>query len=88
VTAQFNKERLLRINRELGGDFDRMAFDHLALWNAAYRRMENVLVSRKDRSSTRGPHFRVSGAARAAHRELAQVHRRCVAGAGMEAGWQ
>lgn len=48
VTAQFNKNLLLRINRELGGDFDPEAFDHLALWNAADSRIEMHLVSRKD----------------------------------------
>jgi dimethylhistidine N-methyltransferase len=48
VTARFNKNLLLRINRELGGDFDPEAFDHLALWNAAQSRMEMHLVSRKD----------------------------------------
>jgi dimethylhistidine N-methyltransferase len=48
VTARFNKNLLLRINRELGGDFDPDAFDHLALWNPVYSRMEMHLVSRED----------------------------------------
>jgi len=48
VTARFNKNILARINRELGGDFDLDAFNHLALWNAAHSRMEMHLVSRKD----------------------------------------
>jgi dimethylhistidine N-methyltransferase len=48
VTARFNKNVLTRINRELGGDFDLDAFDHLALWNAALSRVEMHLVSRKD----------------------------------------
>jgi dimethylhistidine N-methyltransferase len=48
VTARFNKNLLLRINRELGGDFDPDAFDHLALWNAQHQRMEMHLVSRAD----------------------------------------
>jgi dimethylhistidine N-methyltransferase len=48
VTARFNKNLLTRINRELGGDFDPDAFDHLALWNAAHSRVEMHLVSRKD----------------------------------------
>jgi uncharacterized SAM-dependent methyltransferase len=38
----------MRINRELGGDFDLGAFDHLALWNAGHSRIEMHLVSRKD----------------------------------------
>jgi dimethylhistidine N-methyltransferase len=48
VTARFNKNVLMRINRELGGDFDADAFDHLALWNTTHSRMEMHLVSRKD----------------------------------------
>ena len=48
VTARFNKNLLTRINRELDGDFEPLAFDHLALWNAAHNRIEMYLVSRKD----------------------------------------
>jgi dimethylhistidine N-methyltransferase len=48
VTARFNKNLLARINRELGGDFDLDAFDHLAVWNAELQRMEMHLVSRAD----------------------------------------
>lgn len=46
VTAQFNKNVLVRINRELGADFDIDAFDHLAVWNAEHSRIEMHLVSR------------------------------------------
>ncbi|HEY8571289.1 ergothioneine biosynthesis protein EgtB [Phenylobacterium sp.] len=45
VTAAFNKNLLVRINRELGGDFDLDAFAHRALWNARDSRMEMHLVS-------------------------------------------
>ncbi|WP_414636187.1 ergothioneine biosynthesis protein EgtB [Asticcacaulis sp.] len=48
VTAQFNKNLLVRINRDLGGNFDLDAFDHLAVWNPDFERMEMHLVSRKD----------------------------------------
>ena len=48
VTAAFNKNLLLRINRELSADFDVSAFAHRAVWNAAARRVEMHLVSRKD----------------------------------------
>ena len=34
VTAAFNRNLLVRINRELGGDFDLQAFAHRAVWNA------------------------------------------------------
>jgi dimethylhistidine N-methyltransferase len=46
VTAAFNKNLLVRINRELGGDFDVAAFDHRAVWNAVDSRIEMRLVSR------------------------------------------
>ena len=48
VTARFNKNLLVRINRELRGDFDLHAFDHRAVWNAQLLRMEMHLVSRID----------------------------------------
>ena len=34
VTAEFNKNVLTVINRELGADFDPEAFEHVALWDA------------------------------------------------------
>lgn len=46
VTARFNKNLLTRINRELEGDFNVEAFDHLAVWNDTDERMEMYLVSR------------------------------------------
>ncbi|GGP24392.1 ergothioneine biosynthesis protein EgtB [Silvimonas amylolytica] len=48
VTERFNKNVLARINRELGGDFNLDAFEHLALWNPQESRMEMHLVSRID----------------------------------------
>jgi len=48
VTARFNKNLLVRINRELDGNFDPDAFDHLAVWNPDFERIEMHLVSRKD----------------------------------------
>jgi L-histidine N-alpha-methyltransferase len=45
VTAAFNRNLLVRINRELGGDFDIDAFSHRASWNAAASRVEMHLVS-------------------------------------------
>ncbi len=47
VTAAFNRNLVVRINRELGGDFDLEAFGHRALWNAADSRVEMHLVSRR-----------------------------------------
>jgi dimethylhistidine N-methyltransferase len=47
VTAAFNKNLLVRINRELGGDFDLSAFRHRAVWNASEHRVEMHLVSER-----------------------------------------
>lgn len=52
VTAAFNKNILVRINRELQGDFDPEAFDHRAFYNSEENRMEMHLVSRKDQRVT------------------------------------
>jgi L-histidine Nalpha-methyltransferase len=52
VTAAFNKNLLDRINRELGGDFDLEAFEHVPRWNAASSRVESHLVSRRDQLVT------------------------------------
>ncbi len=46
VTAAFNRNLLVRINRELGGDFDLDGFGHRAVWNARHSRVEMHLVSR------------------------------------------
>jgi dimethylhistidine N-methyltransferase len=46
VTAAFNRNLLVRINRELGGDFDLEAFAHRARWNARASRVEMHLVAR------------------------------------------
>jgi L-histidine Nalpha-methyltransferase len=47
VTAAFNRNLLVRINRELGGTFDLDAFAHVALWNESEQRIEMHLESRK-----------------------------------------
>jgi dimethylhistidine N-methyltransferase len=47
VTAAFNLNMLVRLNRELGADFDLAAFAHRALWNAGRSRMEMHLASSK-----------------------------------------
>jgi dimethylhistidine N-methyltransferase len=45
VTAAFNRNLLVRINRELGGNFDLEQFAHRAIWNAEQQRIEMHLVS-------------------------------------------
>ncbi|MFE3410554.1 L-histidine N(alpha)-methyltransferase [Streptomyces mirabilis] len=46
VTADFNKNVLHVLNRELGADFDPDLFDHIALWNTEFERIEMRLRSR------------------------------------------
>ena len=45
VTAAFNRNLLVRVNRELGGDFAVDRFTHRAIWNDAESRVEMHLVS-------------------------------------------
>ena len=45
VTAAFNRNLLVRVNRELGGNFDLDAFVHVAVWNADEQRIEMHLES-------------------------------------------
>ena len=48
VTAAFNLNLLVRINRELGGNFDLAAFAHRAVWEPEQQRIEMRLVSLED----------------------------------------
>ena len=76
VTAAFNRNLLVRINRELGGDFDLDAFAHVAVWNHAHHRVEMHLESRADQRVTIArAGLSVAFVARRAHldRELVQV---------------
>ena len=45
VTAAFNKNLLVRMNRELGADFELTRFAHRAAWTASAQRIEMHLVS-------------------------------------------
>ncbi len=50
VTAEFNRNILARLNRDLGADFDLACFAHRARWNAAESRMEMHLESLCDQA--------------------------------------
>lgn len=45
VTAEFNRNILVRLNREVGTNFDPAAFSHRARWNAVESRIEMHLES-------------------------------------------
>jgi L-histidine N-alpha-methyltransferase len=58
VTARFNLNLLVRINRELGADFDLDSFTHRAVFNRQRSRIEMHLVSRaRQRVSVCGRKF-------------------------------
>lgn len=50
VTAAFNLNLLVRINRDLGANFDLDAFSHQAFYNRERARIEMHLVSRRDQT--------------------------------------
>jgi len=50
VTAQFNKNLLTHINRELGGNFDLAHWQHYATYNPAEGRIELYLISEIDQA--------------------------------------
>ncbi len=54
VTAAFNKNMLIRLNRELDADFDPENFRHIARWNPRESRMEMHLESLCVQSATIG----------------------------------
>ncbi|SPE21073.1 conserved hypothetical protein [Burkholderiales bacterium] len=56
VTGAFNRNLLVRVNRELGGNFVIDQYAHLAPWNQAASRVEMHLVARSDQQ------IRVAGA--------------------------
>jgi dimethylhistidine N-methyltransferase len=47
VTARFNLNLLVRMNRELGGNFDISAFTHRAIYNRERHRIEMHLISKR-----------------------------------------
>jgi dimethylhistidine N-methyltransferase len=47
VTARFNLNLLVRMNRELGGNFDVSAFTHRAIYNRERHRIEMHLISKR-----------------------------------------
>jgi dimethylhistidine N-methyltransferase len=54
ITAEFNRNALRHLNRELGTTFDPTAFEHRAPWVPAHKRIEMRLVARRDLTFTVG----------------------------------
>jgi dimethylhistidine N-methyltransferase len=58
ITAAFNRNLLVRINRELGADFDLEAFDHHAFYNTEFSRVEmHLTAASPQRVHIDGRHF-------------------------------
>jgi len=61
ITAEFNKNLLVRINTELDGNFDLSEFEHKAIFDESRSRIEMYLVSKKNQNvSVDGHHFSFS----------------------------
>jgi uncharacterized SAM-dependent methyltransferase len=78
VTAAFNRNLLVRMNRELGADFDLEGFSHQALWNAGERRVEMHLAACGGSGADPRGRFDLHLRCRRRHldREFLQVHAR------------
>ena len=50
VTAAFNRNLLVRLNRELDADFEIEQFAHRVVWNARESRIESHLVSQVEQT--------------------------------------
>ena len=89
VTAAFNKNLLVRANRELGADFDLPAFEHLALWNPVDARMEMHLRSTRDQRVRIGDATIDFMAGETIHTESSRKYREATVRAVAEAaGWR
>src|SRR5579883_686935 len=75
VTAEFNKNVLRVLSRELGADFDEHAFDHLAFYDAERQRIEMHLVSRR-RQLVSVPAIRLEVEIAAGERILTEISRK------------
>ena len=87
VTARFNLNVLVRINRELGGNFDLSAFTHRAIYNRERHRIEMHLISQEgaDRAHARAQ-FLVPPRRKHPYREQLQIQPRALHRAGARLG--
>ncbi len=75
VTATFNKNVLVRLNRECGADFDPATFEHRAVWNAIEGRVEMHLASRTDQVVVLGGRRIAFAAGETIHTESSHKYR-------------
>lgn len=90
MTAEFNKNVLHVVNRELGADFDPDAFAHVALWDDEHEWIEMRLRSLTDqtvkipRSTSRSNSPTARNCAPRSRRSSARRIRRELAAAGLD----
>jgi L-histidine N-alpha-methyltransferase len=74
ITAAFNLNLLVRLNREAGADFDLGSFRHEAIWNDGESRIEMHLISTRDQIVHLGGHSIVFREAETIHTENSYKH--------------
>jgi len=88
VTAAFNLNLLVRINRELEGDVDLRAFSHRAVWNDEHARIEMHLVSQADQSfKAAGRRFSFRAGETIHTENCHKFSRESIAGIAQASGW-
>lgn len=75
VTAEFNKNLLRRINRELGADFDPDCYRHDAFFNPDLDRIEMHLTSTRDQTVRVGHHEFIFAKGEGIHTECSYKYR-------------
>ena len=87
VTARFNLNVLVRINRELGGNFDISGFMHRSIYNRDRHRIEMHLISQEgaERAHPRAE-FLVPPRRKHPHRDELQIQPRALHRAGAPIG--
>ncbi|MBN8875337.1 MAG: L-histidine N(alpha)-methyltransferase [Rhodospirillales bacterium] len=89
VTAAFNRNLLVRLNREADAEFDPKSFDHRAVWNAQEGRIEMHLVSRRAQTVRLGSTRIAFAAGESIHTENSyKFTREDIAAMASASGWQ
>lgn len=89
VTAAFNKNMLVHVNRIAGADFDIDAFRHVAAWNDAQSRIEMHLVSLRPQSVRAAGHTYNFAEGESIHTESSYKHTpEAFRDLAAQAGWQ
>jgi L-histidine Nalpha-methyltransferase len=89
VTAEFNQNVLAHLNHARGTTFDVKAFEHRAIWNESYSRIEMHLIATRDQRVELDGHAIEVGAGETIITEYSYKHTLpALRGILMSAGWQ